>query len=83
MTGWAEWIAGERLQQVCSADLDLGGAGIVCPLDNFGVLKISGEDAEDFLHNQASNDLRAFSPGSPRGPGNPGEPGGPLIENEV
>ncbi len=63
MTGameWSEWIAGEDLQGVHSADLDLGGAGIVCPLDYFGVLKISGEDAETFLHNQASNDLRAL-----------------------
>ncbi|MDD9807042.1 MAG: folate-binding protein [Gammaproteobacteria bacterium] len=66
MTGWAERIAGERLQQVCSADLDLGGAGIVCPLDDFGVLKISGEDAEDFLHNQASNDLRELAAGEAR-----------------
>lgn len=66
MTRWAEWIAGERLQEVCGADLDLGGAGIVCPLDYFGVLKISGEDAEDFLHNQASNDLRELAAGEAR-----------------
>lgn len=66
MTQWAEWIAGERLQAVHSADLDLGGAGIICPLDCFGVLKISGEDAEDFLHNQASNDLRELGAGEAR-----------------
>lgn len=66
MTQWAEWIAGERLQAVSSADLDLGGAGIICPLDCFGVLKISGEDAEDFLHNQASNDLRELGAGEAR-----------------
>jgi len=66
MTRWAEWIAGERLHEVRSADLDLGGAGIVCPLDCFGVLKISGEDAEDFLHNQASNDLRELAAGEAR-----------------
>lgn len=66
MARWAEWIAGERLQAVRSADLDLGGAGIVCPLDYFGVLKISGEDAEDFLHNQTSNDLRELDAGEAR-----------------
>jgi len=66
MTRWAEWIAGERLQETRSADLDLGGAGVVCPLDYFGVLKISGEDAEDFLHNQASNDLRELAAGEAR-----------------
>lgn len=66
MTQWAEWITGERLQAVRGADLDLGGAGIVCPLDYFGVLKISGEDAEDFLHNQTSNDLRELDAGEAR-----------------
>lgn len=57
---WADYIGKESLQAICAADLATAGAPGVCPLAHLGLLKISGEDAATFLHNQASNDVRTL-----------------------
>lgn len=36
---------------------------VLCDLSQFGVLKISGDDAQDFLHNLFSSDVKALLPG--------------------
>lgn len=58
---WAEFIGGETLREIAGAEGTTGDAPVVCPLDHLGLLEVGGEDAEDFLHNQASNDLRAMA----------------------
>ena len=35
---------------------------VLCDLGQFGVLKVSGEDAQSFLHNLCSNDIKAIRP---------------------
>ena len=55
---WDEFIGGEPLREIADAT---DGGSVICPLDHLGLLKVGGEDAEDFLHNQASNDLRAMA----------------------
>jgi folate-binding protein YgfZ len=34
----------------------------VCDLSQFGILKVSGEDAQSFLHSLCSNDIKAITP---------------------
>lgn len=36
---------------------------VLCDLSQFGVLKISGEEAQNFLHNLFSSDVKAVTPG--------------------
>ena len=35
---------------------------VLCDLSQFGVLKVSGEDAQTFLHSLCSNDIKAIKP---------------------
>lgn len=35
---------------------------VLCDLSQFGILKVSGEDAQTFLHSLCSNDIKAISP---------------------
>ncbi len=35
---------------------------VLCDLSQFGVLKVSGDDAQHFLHNLLSSDVNAFTP---------------------
>jgi folate-binding protein YgfZ len=35
---------------------------VICDLSQFGVLKVSGEDAQSFLQNLCSNDIKAITP---------------------
>ena len=35
---------------------------VLCDLSHFGVLRVSGEDAESFLQNLLSNDIREVTP---------------------
>jgi folate-binding protein YgfZ len=35
---------------------------VLCDLSQFGILKVSGEDAQSFLHNLCSNDIKAITP---------------------
>ena len=64
---WAEFIGDETLREITGAEDAADDAPanpeapVICPLDHLGLLKIAGDDAEDFLHNQASNDLRAMA----------------------
>jgi folate-binding protein YgfZ len=37
-------------------------AGVLCDLSQFGVLRVSGGDAQSFLQNLLSNDIRAVTP---------------------
>jgi folate-binding protein YgfZ len=37
-------------------------ATVICDLSQFGVLKVSGEDAQTFLQNLCSNDIKAITP---------------------
>ena len=37
-------------------------ATILCDLSQFGLLKVSGEDAQNFLHNLLSSDVKAVAP---------------------
>jgi len=36
----------------------LAQGSVLCDLSNFGIIKVSGEDAENFLQNQLTNDIR-------------------------
>ena len=67
---WAEFIGEAPLHTIAATEDASSGtpsnAPVVCPLDHLGLLKVGGEDAEDFLHNQASNDLRAMAEGDTR-----------------
>src|SRR5487761_2749401 len=35
---------------------------VLCDLSQFGILKVSGEDAQSFLQNLCSNDIKAITP---------------------
>src|SRR5512143_2511995 len=35
---------------------------VLCDLSQFGVLKVSGEEAQNFLHNLFSSDVKALTP---------------------
>ncbi|HGX93979.1 MAG TPA: folate-binding protein [Candidatus Tenderia sp.] len=38
------------------------GSNIICDLSHIGLIKVQGEDASTFLHNQLTNDLKALAP---------------------
>lgn len=56
---WLEFLNSEGIN--VDKVLELNGNTIMAPLDNYGVIRVSGEDRLDFLQNQFSNDVRTVS----------------------
>jgi folate-binding protein YgfZ len=56
---WLEFLNSEGISS--DEKLDLNGNTFMVPLDDYGVIRVSGEDNVDFLQNQFSNDVRAVS----------------------
>lgn len=70
MTTWNEFLHQQQANiegnSIRFADTDvellaLGQSQIICPLIHLGVIKVSGDDAQDFMQNQFTNDLRLTS----------------------
>jgi len=69
---WQEFLAGQHAQFQDSAVRHFGdaaaeletaaGGTVLCDLSQFGVLKVSGEEAQSFLQNLFSSDVKAVSP---------------------
>lgn len=67
---WADFLAAQAAAG--AADIAPGGpaipmpsnphAGFVAPLTDLGVIAASGDDAENFLHNQLTNDVLGLEP---------------------
>jgi folate-binding protein YgfZ len=58
-------IEAETLSDFGDAVAELSAArdsGVVCPLLHLGLIACSGEDAQNFLHGQLSNDVKALTP---------------------
>jgi folate-binding Fe-S cluster repair protein YgfZ len=58
-------IANEIVQNFGSAPTELiatRDSTVLCDLSQFGILKVSGEDAQTFLHSLCSNDIKAITP---------------------
>ena len=62
------WLANERLSHLADGDVALGApheeapaalsGTVICPLAHLGAIRASGPEAETFLQNQMSNDVR-------------------------
>ena len=62
------WLANPRLSQLADGDMTFGAAHeeaaaalsgtVICPLAHLGAIRASGAEAETFLQNQLSNDVR-------------------------
>lgn len=63
----ADWIAKDGPDQPAFSSPEQGiraasNDTIITPLDHLGLIRISGEDAKDFLHKLGSNDVLGMSP---------------------
>lgn len=69
---WQEFLAAQHAQFQDGAVQHFGdaageltaaqGGTVLCDLSQFGVLKVSGEDAQNFLQNLLSSDVKAVTP---------------------
>jgi folate-binding protein YgfZ len=69
---WQEFLAAQHAQFQDGAVQHFGDAAgelataqdgtVLCDLGHFGVLKVSGEDAQNFLQNLLSSDIKAVTP---------------------
>ena len=65
------WLANERLSHLADGDVAFGAVHeeaaaalsgtVICPLAHLGAIRASGPEAETFLQNQLSNDVRQLS----------------------
>ena len=73
MTAFA-WLADERLSRLADDEVTFGAAPaeaaaalsatVISPLAHLGAIRASGPEAESFLQNQLSNDVRQLGPSS-------------------